>query len=186
MRTYEQLIESPLIKEMVNTPSTQVYLWNNSVDVLHGGKHLTYGGVSANLAECPRCEDGYWWNHAQGMKQCSTHGCHTFAEWDTSTDSTDELFFSWKGEDFPKRRFCKTEGCLQITEVDGEPFMNAVDNVCPKCLSNQIGANLNIPLTTQDSTGDKRVSQIDEGIEVELFIEDEGIEVELFMEDDAQ
>ena len=106
MTDFQDMMEIPYFREMVNTPSTHVYLWKNSVDVLHGGKHLTYGGVSANLIECPRCTDGYWWNHAQGMKECSTDGCHTFIE------------------------------------------------------SNQIGANLNIPPTTQDNTGDKRVSEI--------------------------
>lgn len=80
MTDFQDMMEIPYFREMVNTPSTHVYLWKNSVDVLHGGKHLTYGGVSANLVECPRCTDGYWWNHSQGMKQCSTHGCHTFIQ----------------------------------------------------------------------------------------------------------
>jgi hypothetical protein len=80
MTDFQDMMEIPYFREMVNTPSTHVYLWKNSVDVLHGGKHLTYGGVSANLIECPRCTDGYWWNHAQGMKRCSTDGCHTFIE----------------------------------------------------------------------------------------------------------
>jgi len=156
MTDFQDMMEIPYFREMVNTPSTHVYLWKNSVDVLHGGKHLTYGGVSANLVECPRCTDGYWWNHAQGMQQCSTDGCHTFIE--TNSISMKEAF---KNISLPKRKFCKTEECWKITEVDGEPFMDAVDNVCPRC-SNEISANLNIPPTLQENIGDKRVSEIDD------------------------
>ena len=30
------------------------------------------------------------------------------------------------------KRFCKVNVCWQIVEVDGEPFMDAVDGICPK------------------------------------------------------
>lgn len=98
-----------VIERAMQNSNAHIYLWDTSVDIVIGANHTVHGGITdyANIESCPRC-DGYWHNHAQGMKQCSTHGCHT-----------------WKQSN-------------------------------PK----QISANLNIPATSQDVIGDKRVSEI--------------------------
>ena len=151
MTDFEDMMEIPYFREMVNTPSTHVYLWRNSVDVLHGGKHLTYGGVSANLVECPRCTDGYWWNHAQGMKECSTDGCHTFIESNLPSDFHIHQTSEPRTIDF----FTNEISAQKLKEDYIENMRSHVDTILT-------GANLNIPPTLQENIGDKRLSEIDD------------------------
>ena len=35
------------------------------------------------------------------------------------------------------KQFCKVSECWQIVEIDGEPFMDAVDGVCPKHITEE-------------------------------------------------
>ena len=70
-----------VIERAMKNSKAHIYLWESSVDIVIGAKHTVHGGITdyANIESCPRC-DGYWHNHAQGMMQCSTHGCHTWKQ----------------------------------------------------------------------------------------------------------